>query len=316
MDGGQYIVNLRQKDGKIKWKAELETDFNIQTAKFVTDGELLFGTHAKDIRAWDIHTGEQKWLKKMEHEWGNFVQDEIGYLNGRLYVCGWDLYCLDANTGNILYTKDTPSNDITIYNDRLYSNYFTETYPPDAMVQRHGILSCINPVSGDTLWERSTNDGGGRIYMPPICEDGIIYIGSWSHNPSGVQAFNAETGEEIWHTQIEGTALFSDGVIVDDMLVMNSGYNHIIGLNKHTGEVQYIKFISQVMVWDRLNYYKGYIYTARSGWLHVIDPQTGEEVFKTHGGDGRDIVRIAVGNDRVFCEGFNSLLCLEIYNPD
>ena len=152
--------------------------------------------------------------------------------------------------------------------------------------------------------------------MPAVCEDGVVYIGSWRHNPSGVQAFNAETGEEIWYTQIEGTALFSDGVIVGDMLVMNCGYNHIIGLNKHTGKVQYIKFISQVMISDRLNYYDGYIYTARSGWLYVIDPYTGETVFKTYGGGDRDIVRIAVGNGRVFCEGFNSLFCLEVYKPE
>jgi outer membrane protein assembly factor BamB len=322
MDGGKYIINFYQKDGSIKWKAELETDFNIQTERFVTDGEILFASHAKDLRAWDINTGEQKWIVKMEHEWGNFVDDQAAYWGGMFFQSGYDLYCLDAESGEIIYRKDTPSNDITIYEDKLYSDYFRSTYPPPSGIeQRNGILVCADPATGETIWEQAINDGtdedgGGMIYMPPICEDGIVYVGSDEHNPSGVQAFNAETGEEIWHTQIKGTALFSDGVIVDDMLVMNAGYNHIVGLNKHTGDVQYIKFVSQVLVWDRLHYYKGYIYTARQGWLHVIDPYTGEKVFKTHGGEGRDIVRVSVGNDRVFCHGFSSLLCLDIYRPE
>jgi outer membrane protein assembly factor BamB len=223
---------------------------------------------------------------------------------------------LDINTGEQVFHKDVPSKDITIYNNKIYSSYFTTTYPENDLPQRHGKLVCVDPSSGNIIWEKEINNGGGAIYMPPICEDGVVYIGSNRYNPSGVQAFNAETGEEIWHTQIEGTVMFTDGLIVDALLIMNAGYYHIIALDKNTGEVKYIKFLSQNIVNGRLHYYKGYIYTTRFAWIYVIDPQTGEVVYKTHGGDGQSIYKISVGNDRVFCHGVPKLQCLEIYNPN
>ncbi len=311
ISAGKEIFCMKQSDGSIKWKYKLETDFNIQTKIFVTDGEKLFATHAKDIRCWDIETGKIIWIKDMEHEWGNMVGEQIAYYDNKLYVTGDDLYCLDAETGNIIYTKDTPSNDITLYEDKLYSNYFNSTYPDGGIEQRHGILVCFEPSTGDTIWEQSINDGGGDIYMPAICEDSVVYVGSYEHDPSGVQAFDAETGEEIWHTEIEGTCLFKDGLIVDDLLIMNCNYHHIIGLDKNTGEVQYIKYLTSDIISDRLQYYKGWIYAARGVGVYVVDPKTGEIVHSVRGG-----YKIAVGNDRIFCQDSDKIRCLDIFRAE
>ena len=84
-----------------------------------------------------------------------------------------------------------------------------------------------------------------------------------------------------------------------------------LNVDKNTGEVQYIKYLIGDIISDRLQYYKGWIYAARGVGVYVVDPKTGEIVHSVRGG-----YKIAVGNDRIFCQDSDKIRCLDIFRAE
>ena len=137
--------------------------------------------------------------------------------------CG--IYCLDAQTGEILWNvpaKNSIKNNIVYQNGKIYAQ------------DVDGRVYCLNADDGSEIWtaqaklERSLGTSSG------ICVDGTaVYTGS----ASDVTAFNAETGEEMWgYHRNRGENSPAEFVVAGDKLIISSHWDAIIALNKNTGE--------------------------------------------------------------------------------
>lgn len=87
-----------------------------------------------------------------------------------------------------------------------------------------------NVASLSPAWEL---DGINGVTGTPIVLDGTVYIGDWTGH---VRALDADTGEEIWATDLE-TQYVGGSVAVDDEHVYAGTFNAtVVALDRETGE--------------------------------------------------------------------------------
>ena len=140
-------------------------------------------------------------------------------------------YCLDANTGKILWTTDLPGNGSI----SLASSFSDgTTYPPITdgkyvwFFNRLGLIRCVD-FNGKTVWERSTKlrfKHANRMHKPMLVDDWILVVevdDKEKHSrpakekyPKGLQkdrsawtyihALDKSTGEIVWREDV-GTAV-------------------------------------------------------------------------------------------------------------
>ncbi len=127
----------------------------------------------------------------------------------RLYVTGGSVYCIDLNTGNLLWEKPiegTTDGSLVAYNDIL-------------VVQGGQIgMWGLNKYTGEQIWYNKDTDGNT---WELTLFDGIVYCTSSGYGR--LYAVNAETGATIWKEQSPnrknpktGNASFaSAGVAID-----------------------------------------------------------------------------------------------------
>jgi outer membrane protein assembly factor BamB len=177
----QYVVALDKETGRTLWRKDRSFDYG----KTIGDMKKAYGTPVVfDINgkqqlvspaafgtiAYDPMTGEEIW--KVVHGGMNVAARPL-YSDGRFYLCtgdgGWKLFAVRPGSGDVTdtniewkYNKQAPNRSSPILvGDHLY------------MVTEGGIVSCVDPHSGDTFWtERVT----GKFWASPICVSGRLYL--------------------------------------------------------------------------------------------------------------------------------------------
>jgi outer membrane protein assembly factor BamB len=320
MSAGKEIWAVEQNTGKIRWRTFVDEKTNIQADHFETDGVRIFATHVEDIRAWYIKTGELAWLTPMPEDRGMFFDNAIAYSDSRIFVGGDNnAYCLDAKTGTILWSNGLRKNSGYVSDTAVYDSlvYFGSSYGIDN-TNNGGTLYALNKFTGDSIWAVRINyKGTGSIAMPPVVENGVVYVGSAWSGPSGFQAFNAKTGKEIWYYFTPNEFYhYKDAIIVDDLIITNSGWYWVTALNKSNGNLVWRKFIRQDAESRQVHYYDDYVYHTHGWKLYVIESKTGNIVHEMYGPKGENLVTIAVGNGKVFVQGHPKLMCFTTYKPE
>jgi len=245
----------------------------------------------------------------------------MAYYDGKIYVGGWsNLYCLDALSGEILWQYELPgnANDVTVYNDVVYTSTDHKIYNSSgADTSDVGWIYAFNKDTGDTLWTLRINDGIGSLDMAPVIEDDILYIGTSWRKPFGVQAFDINTREELWHDRMPNYEFICDhGIIAGDVLVLSLAWYAIGGWDKKTGERLWITWPSQNYNWSRVCYDGRYVYYSHGWIIRVIEPETGEIVYSKKGPEGEPLVMISIGNRKIFVQGGSRLMAFELYDPE
>jgi len=320
MSAGREVFAVEQETGDIRWKAFVDELTDLQSAIFTADDERIFATHVEDVRAWYIETGGLAWLTPLPEDRGGFGDDDMAHTDGRIFVGGRKhAYCLDSNSGEIIWSTKMPHTvvDCAVKDDIAYFGLSWNNSTPTDLNSQVGMLYALNVSNGDSIWSTFINDSIGGILMAPMIEGNIVYIGNAWEGPSGFQAFDALTGEEIWHYFTpNSTYNYEHAMIVDDLIIINSGWYWVTALNKHTGELVWRRFIIENALNGRIHYYSGYVYHPHGGRLYVLDPQSGDIVYDMNGPNSESIYTIAVGNGKVFVCGWPNLMTFEVYDPE
>lgn len=313
MSAGSHIVLHDQKTGGVLWEAFVDSGTNLQTNEFVTDGTRLFATHARDVRAWSINTGEQLWIAEFPNDGGTFAPDEIVYYEGHVIVGGWhDAYSLDAGTGEVTWRRrigdSTAVNDISLYQDRLFVG--TGGGKPKG-------IYVLDASTGDSLDRYILNNGIGKVVMAPVIEDSILYVGTSWIRPFAVEAWNLNTHELLWHTQKTNSIYVCDqGKVIDNLFVCALAPFGLGAWDTQTGEERWIDIPTQSIDWgNNIGYDGSWIYYCHGRKIHVIEPETGDIVYSTRGPNGENIYQLTVANDRIFVHSLPTNLCLTTYQP-
>lgn len=157
------------------------------------------------LETWSKSGPEQQWLS---NEIG------LGYsgpaiADGRIFILGTEkkdemLYCLDENTGNMLWSTevgrlltnnwgDGPRGTPTIEGDRVYA------------MGGQGTLICAKISDGKVLWKKTMRSLGGKLqkwgYTESVLVDGDWVLCTPGGKKGTVAALDKMTGKLVWQTE-------------------------------------------------------------------------------------------------------------------
>jgi outer membrane protein assembly factor BamB len=178
---------------------------------------------------------------------GNYAQGTPVYSDGMVYltssiyfntVNGGDLYCVDADTGELIWHLNTPremDGSVSVYNDVLYvTTYNWYSY---------GDIYAIDKYDGTVLWRNTIQ----RTDSCPAVAYGNVYVSGGCPGYSLIQSycFDAVTGETVWETVASGYGIggwTASPVVADDKVYIGQidstmfSYSKIYAFDAYTGD--------------------------------------------------------------------------------
>ena len=254
------------------WKTTIE---GIQSYVTAFNGKVLVTT-TTDVIALDKDTGAIIWNTTLpsRQRWSAVSKiDET-----RLVVAN---YCLEIESGEILWTSDDFSAKVSYWAESVYSPEEEMFYTQgDSVVQAWNFS---NPAEPPTLaWETyvsgSTSSGTGIQYG-----DGKVFPGSFETHQ---MALNATTGEVLWDTETTGAMSFSGSYYDGKLLKAGEHDNTFYCFDAETGEILW-KYNPEA----HLGYWVsgsaaayGIVYELnKDGNLYALDVNKGQLVWKYEG---------------------------------
>jgi outer membrane protein assembly factor BamB len=260
------------ESSEILWKTTVK---GIQSYVTAFNGKVMVTT-SKNVIALDKDTGTVIWNTTVpgSMRWpAVFKIDE-----SRLVVAE---YCLETETGNILWTSEDFSAKVSYWAESVYSPEEQMFYVQgDAVVQAWNFSNPTEPPVME--WEKhvpgSTSSGTGIQYG-----DGRVFPGSFETHQV---ALNATTGEVLWDTQTTGAMSFSGSYYEGKLLKACEHDNTFYCFDAETG-----KILWRYNPGTHLGYWISGCAVAydmvyelnKDGNLYAIDINSGQLVWKYEG---------------------------------
>ncbi len=300
-DSNIYAVDANT--GIQKWA--FNTTFPVVSSPAVVNGKVYTGADSGSIYCLDAATGSQLWKTFAGGISNNVIWNSIAVVQvrsspivygGKVYVGSLDgnLYCLDANSGNVLWKYQTKGPIYvapTVVGNAVYFPSTTGGYPIGwGPTVTNGTLYKLDANSGTVIWQKdipyvtNATGGAGNFFVSSVAYgDGVIFMrNSFLKN----YAINATTGETIWVYSGKfnpGTPGQAGGVIQINAPLYRYGaiymndYYGIVCLNAANGSEVWYKWTSRENISPALAYAFGRIYTVNEiGVMYVLDAVTGK----------------------------------------
>ena len=251
------------------------------------DGVAYVQDLASNVIAYDLETGEQLW--KVEYKAPTIGPNGLAYEDGVLFgVTNGDVFALDAESGEKVWEKQVLDYDFGIAEGQNLGFTIQPAvrdgvlYLSEAAKAGGGRALAFDAETGEQLWTFDTTDepegdetpSAGAWNTPLVDDDGNVYYsvanGYYSHNsPKSTQnerlytnslvKLDGETGELLWHYQALPNDFWDWDLHLSPVLAESDGEEVVV-----TG--------------------------GKLGYVIAVDPETGEEVWKTAVGthNGRD----------------------------
>lgn len=266
----------------------------ILTKDLVIQGNAIDG-----IVAYKRNSGHQIWSL----EFKNGVEGGAAADGDRLYfgANNGQFYCVDINTGKILWTFALNSESLT---------YPLVDGPTVYHVAGNNTLYAFDKLTGKTLWIKSNaakSNMAVRGQTAPVIESGVLYLGFSDGNFS---AFTAENGRELWTKRLGDDKRFNDvdatAVLSGQCLLVASFANALYCLDKSSGAIRWrhdFGGYQAVYVED------GIIYYATSGSeIHLLELDSGKLLRKIVNIKGLATEITGLGDHIVYGESNGSLV--------
>jgi outer membrane protein assembly factor BamB len=299
------IYALDAETGTELWN--FETEFPVVSSVAVVNNRVYTGSDDGNIYCLNADTGTKIWETFAGGIQKNILWPGIAVVQvrsspvvvgGRVYVGALDgnLYCLDANTGNVIYTFQTDGPIYaapTVVDNAIYFPSTRGGYPVGSgPAVTHGDFYKLDANSGSVIWHKEipyvlnrTSSAGNFLLATAVVADGMVFVRNGFYENF---ALDAETGETLW-TQLarfnEGTRGQWGGVIQINaplyaygLLYMNDYYGAVC-LNASTGNEVWFTWLSRENISPALAYAYGRVYTVNEiGVLYVLDAATGAKL--------------------------------------
>ncbi len=258
--------------------------------------------------AWDIDKGTNvAWRTPIK---GGRAQPAVGGAN--LFVSGdpFTLHCLDPNTGNVKWARESNVLEVIAPDDFKAWGNTDDAAKRLALLQKHDLVSS------------KASHFGGLGSVTPVADDKHV----WVHYPTGVAACYDHAGNRRWivRTPLEGAAAHLAG----DVLVLEGepsrqwpadadaeagkrkkkkgdGGHGMVGISATTGKIIYRKRISGPLPRHRS---KAIALTRGDTTRHIvltsnakgIDAATGDIIFERVDADPEGSYHVSVRDGRVY----------------
>jgi outer membrane protein assembly factor BamB len=256
----------------ILWKTTID---GIQSYVTAFNGKVLVTT-ATNVIALDKDTGVIIWNTSLP---GNMRWPAVFKIDEKRLVVAE--YCLEIETGEILWTSDDFSAKVSYWAESVYSPEEEMFYVQgDSVVQAWNFS---NPAEPPTLeWETyvsgSTSAGTGIQYG-----DGRVFPGSFETHQV---ALNATTGDVLWDTETTGAMSFSGSYYEGKLLKASEHDNTFYCFDAESG-----KILWRYNPGTELGYWVSGCAAAydmvyelnKDGHLYALDVNSGQLVWKYEG---------------------------------
>ncbi len=243
----------------------------------------------------DRGTGQQKWVFSEPGLRTVYCTPVVA--GGRVY-CGEGLhtdphcrlFCLNAETGEKLWAKDTTSHTEgtpVVDGGRVYFSAGDDG------------LYCLT-VDGGEVWHYRGKEQGLHIDTPVVLANGRVYAGS-GYNTYAAVCLDAVTGEEVWKKELPYRS-FGNAVVSGDRVFFGVGTGRltedlntdpeqgrppettpagaVVCLSAATGDTLWTADLDRA-AHTQLSADGRAVYAAcRDGWLYALDRGTGKRVWR------------------------------------
>jgi outer membrane protein assembly factor BamB len=156
-------------------------------------------------------------------------------LTARHLSDGSDLWEVSENTRwDDMMSGEGPRSTPTLANGKVYSLF------------SNGILACINPDDGRTIWKTTVIEEGYDFPEWGISASPLIWKNQVIVNPGGesgaVKSYSAQFGKLLWQSQLSGRGVYLSPTILtlleeDHLITAVTG--KIVSLDPHTGKTRW-----------------------------------------------------------------------------
>ena len=263
-----YGLNLQ---GEALWQFEIAETTTLYFWDFhhcspnIVDGVVYIGAEKGKVFGVDIQTGKDVFsCQTPDQEF--VIRSTPAVYNNKIYFGNWDgvFFAYDLATAEQVWSYDT-KNDQTFSWDNSIQDAAVVYNNAVHFAGKGCILYALDTETGDVVWKwRDPTDQW--LVGGPAIDHGMIVQGS--SNQDLVFGFNADTGEEIWQTQVDGR-VFDAPLITEDYIYAPSG--SFYALDKTTGELKQ-RFDVEAQVYSTPALDNGLLYFGtENGMFYALD---------------------------------------------
>jgi polyvinyl alcohol dehydrogenase (cytochrome) len=270
------VYALDTKTGCLVWA--FEADAGVRSTPIVGPGlsgnsTLYFGDAHAFVYALDVNTGQRQWRVKVEEHLDAMITGAVAFHNGRLYV---PVSSLEEGTAAIPSYECCTFRGSIVALDAASGKQLWKTYTIPQAPQR-----TTKTARGTQLWGPS----GGAVWSQPVvdAERNRIYVAtgdSYSNPPAresdAIMALAMDTGRVLWVQQTLAGDAWNVGCI-------DAGAGRA---NCPEGAGPDHDFSSSPAIGVLPDGRRIIIAGQKSGELFGLNPDTGEQLWKTRVGQG------------------------------
>ncbi|PJD95680.1 MAG: outer membrane protein assembly factor BamB [Legionella sp.] len=289
-DQSGLVQSIAQSSGKILWSQPLKT--GLVSGPAIGDGVIAVGTNRSSLVLLSQNDGSKLWTAKLSGE----LLAPPAIAQHRLIAKTIDgkVYAFDLKTGKQLWMVEhgAPNLILKASSSPVVMDNLVLIGFPD------GKLDALELQTGRLLWQRSIAYATGAsdverlvdIDADPIIQGDVVYLASYQ---GYVGALSLDNGEFIWR---KSASIYKDMTLHSNTLYYTDSNDVVWSLNASTGMVNWkqktlkARDVTEPVLWG--NYL---IVGDKTGYLHFIEPQTGEFIGRTSLSSGVSIAPIVIG---------------------
>ena len=271
-------------------------------APLLTEKLVIQGNAVDGMVAFDRDSGNKRWALQFK----NGVEGGATLANNKIYfgANNGQFYCVDAKTGDILWSFPLNSESLTA--PLIRGSYVYH-------ITSNNTLHAFDGESGRELWVTTK---GLKAVMTvrgqtqPLFHNGVLYVG---FSDGQFSALNAENGRELWSKRLGDDKKFNDvdasARITDNCVLVASYANALFCLDKKTGNIKWrhdVGGFQPVLTVDNKIYYP-----TGNQEIHVLDGPSGKLLSKIAISKGFSTEIIAYNNFLIYGETKGSLVVLD-----
>jgi outer membrane protein assembly factor BamB len=312
-EGPGAVIALDAETSTLLWRTDLPTE--LVSSPAVADGRVYVTTTTAELYALDAATGNELWHSTIAEGVTDFsgsptvVGDTIYVSNGSSPAVldgvvfdgsafGDLVSALDASTGELRWRTQMPQVGIyalkaedgaILWHVQTLDRVESSPAVANGLVfagDNFGTLHAIDAATGEERWQQKFPWVNTYIEASPAVAKGVVYVGSdmnggYGGFTSDFIAFDAQTGEEVWHFSWPNGAL-SSPVVVDGVIYFGSLDHHLYALDAESGAQLWAMDLgdnvssSPAVVDGTLYVGTGSYGTREPGYVYAITGSSGE----------------------------------------
>lgn len=210
----------------ILWTAPVTGPLHEFPNPIVVNGIVYYPSNMGDdkLHALNAATGEELWSYTVGGS-----DDPPSYSDSRLYHAADSIYCLDALSGDLIWSFGEANGDGStpcVFQGMVLVGKHVD------WVQKISQIYCLDKEDGQLLWDRVLE---GAIVSCTAASSGVFYVPTY-YGP--LYALDALTGDILWTNSTSATGYWdSSPVIIDDKLFIGSDDGSVYCFDTDTGSV-------------------------------------------------------------------------------